>query len=205
MGISELKIKYFPLIKKNWFPLVLGSLGLTLFVYGLIASFMANKSASGNIVFDSIKQESSETKTIAVDIEGSVVKPGVYKLKTDSRIQDGLIAAGGLSAQADRNYIAKNLNLATKLSDGAKVYIPKIGEAAGNSSLPNTSSGQTVSGLININSASESELDSLSGVGPVTAQKIISARPYSSIEDLLNKKIVSSKVFNQIKDKINVY
>jgi competence protein ComEA len=64
---------------------------------------------------------------------------------------------------------------------------------------------QVNSSLINLNLATPAQLDSLPGVGPVTAQKIIDSRPYSTLEELLNKKIVTDKVFTQIKDRISVY
>lgn len=112
-----------------------------------------------------------------------------------------MIAAGGLSARADREWVAKNLNLAMKLTDGAKVYVPAFGENAG---APGSSEA-LVSGTININTGSASELDGLPGVGPVTAQKIIDNRPYSSVQDLLSKKAVNQKVFDNIKDKISVF
>lgn len=67
-----------------------------------------------------------------------------------------------------------------------------------------TQSPSSISGLIGINSATEKELDTLSGIGPVTAQKIVGNRPYASINELLDKKIVGSKVFSQIKDKISI-
>lgn len=208
MNAQDLFSKYISLTKKHWLPLSLGALGLILFAYGLIGLFAANQSSSEDIVFEanSSVEQDSEAKTILVDIEGAVVKPGVYKLPQESRIQDGLITAGGLSVQADREYIAKNFNLATKLIDGAKVYIPKIGEAVNGMSVLNAASeGVVVVTLININTASESQLDTLSGIGPVTAQKITVGRPYGSINELLDKKIVGSKVFDQIKDKITVY
>jgi competence protein ComEA len=207
MDTQELLSKYVPLIKRNWLPLSLGILGMIFFAYGLIGLSSANKVSSEDIVFEanSSAKQNSEINTILVDVEGAVVKPGVYKLPQESRIQDGLVAAGGLSAQADRKYIAKNLNLATKLTDGAKIYIPIIGEAVSVVSVPNSSSGIVVGTLVNINTSSESQLDELPGVGPVTAQKIIAGRPYNSINDLLNKKVVNTKVFNQIKDKITLY
>jgi competence protein ComEA len=205
---QETTSRYLSLIKKHWLTLSLGLLGLMFFAYGLIGLFFSNKSASESIVFESSAEQnsSSESKTILVDVEGSVVNPGVYRLPGDSRIQDGLSAAGGLSASADRDFVAKNFNLAIKLQDGSKIYVPEKGGAVNAASVLNiTVQNAAVSSLININSASESELDSLSGVGPVTAQKIISGRPYNSINELLDKKIVSSKVFNQIKDKITIY
>ena len=61
------------------------------------------------------------------------------------------------------------------------------------------------SSLVDINTGSQSQLEALPGIGPVTASKIIAGRPYNSVDELLSKKIVGSKVFNQIKDKITVY
>jgi len=206
MDIRELFLRYFPSIKKNWLPLALGSLGMIFFAYGLIGLFVTGKAGSEDIIFQSSGKNSIEVKTIFVDVEGAVVNPGVYKLPQESRIQDGLVAAGGLSAKADREYIAKNLNLAIKLTDGAKVFIPIVGEAVGGGSALNASSeGITIGALININTASESQLDTLPGIGPVTAQKIIAGRPYSSTDELLSRKVVGTKVFDQIKGKISVY
>ena len=209
MDTQELISKYSPIIKKHWLPLGLGALGMMFFVYGLIGLFMANKTSSDNIVFEassSAKLSPTEVKTIFIDIEGAVVAPGLYKLPQDSRIQDALIVAGGLAASADRNFVSKNINLAIKLSDGAKIYVPNVGEAVGGVSVLNASSeGVAVGTLININTSSQPQLETLSGVGPVTAQKIIGGRPYNSVDELLKKKIVGSKVFDQIKDKITVY
>lgn len=207
MESEDLFKKYVPVIRKNLLPIVLGLAGLIFFVYGLI-SLSGSSGSSDDITF-SQSQASENKKTsakIKVDIEGAVVKPGVYSLNADSRIQDALVASSGLSEEADRNWISKNLNLAAKLSDGVKIYIPKAGENVNTDSMGST--GSNVSGQsanININSASATELDTLYGVGPVTAQKIISNRPYSAIEELVSKKAVSSKVFEQIKDKITIY
>jgi competence protein ComEA len=207
MDIQELISGYTPLVKRNWLPLSLGILGMIFFAYGLIGLFSASKSSSEDIIFEassSVKQN-SEINTILVDVEGAVVKPGVYKLPQESRIQDGLVAASGLSAKADRSYLAKNMNLAMKLTDGSKIYIPIVGEVVGGISAPSASSGVAVDALVNINTSSESQLDALPGVGPVTAQKIIAGRPYNSVNDLLSKKVVGTKVFDQIKDKITLY
>jgi competence protein ComEA len=208
MDYKELILKYVFLAKRHWLPLSLGILGMTFFAYGLIGLFVTNKAGSEDIVFEanSSSRQDSEAKTILIDIEGAVVRTGVYKLPLESRIQDGLIAAGGLSSQADRGYVAKNFNLATKLTDGAKIYVPNISDAIKGTAVLNTSSEGTATGvLININTSSESQLDSLPGIGPVTAQKIISGRPYSSVDELLKRKMVGSKVFSQIKDKVSVY
>lgn len=201
-NLSEYLLSF---LKKHWLPSLLALLGLIFFVYGLIALLSQNQS-SGDIKFETNSKPPSKDveSLITVDIEGEVANPGVYRLKQGSIIQDGLVAAGGLSAQADRDLVSKNINLAIKLTNGQKIYIPKVG----GSTLPSvfgSSTQTTITGLININVASESELDTLSGIGPVTAGKIINNRPYSTIEELTSKKVVSQKVFDQIKDKITAY
>ncbi|MDO8551893.1 MAG: ComEA family DNA-binding protein [bacterium] len=148
--------------------------------------------------------------TIAADIEGAIERPGVYRLPSGSRVEDLLIMAGGFSAQADRSFVEKSLNRAQKLTDGAKIYIPEKG-AAGSVGVTSASEGivgasaGNAMGQVNINTATESQLDKLSGIGPVTAQKIINGRPYQSVEDLLTKKIVSKTVFNKILNQLTIY
>jgi len=132
-------------------------------------------------------------KQITIDIEGAVEKPGVYTLPANSRIQNALIAAGGLSQTADRQQVSQNLNLAAVLTDGAKLYIPAVGEQMAGSGAGSTNASGNVQGaslkMVNINLASESDLDALPGVGQVTAQKIIDNRPYQSVQELLDKKV----------------
>lgn len=214
--------KYYPLLKHHWLPLSLGLFGLIFLGYGLIA-LLSSSNSSNEIIFEpgadsrSLDPPSNQDKVseIVVDVEGAVLKPGVYTLAANSRLSDGLIAAGGLSSDADRDWIAKNLNFAVKLGDGAKIYVPRVGEDTkgiaplrppeADSAGQAGSTGTTDNSQININTASKEILDSLPGIGPVTAQKIINGRPYSSVDELLSRKIVGSKVFEQIKDKITVY
>lgn len=181
-------------------PLLLLAVGLIFFVYGLI-SLAGSSEKKPDMVFTNETEASViKDETFAVDVSGAVLQPGVYKLRSSSRVQEALIAAGGLSESADRQYVAKRLNLAAKLRDGQKVYIPFAGESQ---ALGNEDTAQQI-GLISINQATISELDSLPGIGQVTAQKIIQDRPYARIEELVEKKIVSSKVFEKIKEKITV-
>jgi len=132
---------------------------------------------------------------ITVDIDGAVVLPGLYKLVADSRVNDAILAAGGLVEDADRSRI----NLAAKVVDGQKIYIASEDEV----SVANTGLvAGDLTAQISINSASVSELDKLPGVGPVTAGKIVASRPYSSLEELVTKKAVSRSVFEKIKDMV---
>lgn len=195
-------------------PLMVGVVGLILIVYGLI-QYLASGSSSDSLEFgttESATDSAQISSFFMVDVEGAVVRPGVYKLSEDARLQDALIAAGGLAQTADRQAVAKRFNLAAKLSDGVKIYIPAAGEqtssstqgALGVQSSAESSTQNSESGLVSINTASESQLDTLPGIGPVTAGKIITGRPYGSIEELRDKKIVTQSVFEKIKDKISL-
>lgn len=168
--------------------------------------------------FSSSKVEVIETKgeeltasELVVEIAGAVEKPGVYKLPLNSRVDDLLIVAGGLSATADRDWVSKNINRAAKLTDGQKVFIPdkQSGEASANKSggYQNISTvlGDKNTSLVNINTASAKELDSLPGIGQVYAQKIIEQRPYSTPEELVTKKVIPKSTYEKIKDRISVW
>ena len=182
-----------------------------------VFQYLASKSDSSDIEFISSENQTTDVKgvsttnKISVDVEGKVLHPGVYTLSEGARIKDALIAAGGLSSSADRVYVSKHLNQAQKVIDGGKIYIPALGEVKTanisvdtNTMEMSNSSASTVEsiGMININTASESELDALPKVGPVTAKKIISARPYSNINELVSKKILGQKTFEGLKEKI---
>ena len=134
------------------------------------------------------------------------MKPGVYELKGNARVNEALIAAGGLGEEADREWVEKNLNLAAKVTDGQKIYIPSEGETE--KVAPLQGKGTTLMtrlDLVNINTASSAELDTLWGVGEATAKKIIDSRPYGAVEELLTKKAVKNNVYEAIKDSVSVY
>lgn len=210
-------------IKKNLLFVGLISLGIVLVIIGLFQYF-SSKSSNSDIEFTSstnsaeakgatdIKGVSDSLKKISVDVEGKVQKPGVYTLYDGARLQDALIAAGGLASTADRVYVSKHLNQAQKALDGGKIYIPAVGEiktanipvesVSNDISTALTSTTET-NGLININSATEAQLDTLPKIGPVTAKKIISGRPYGNINELLSKKILGQKTYDGLKDRIS--
>ncbi len=212
---TKLKLSYTKLIVVALIAIA----GLILFAYGLIGS-MGKSQPQDDLQFTTQMNVATESgkisqNTLTVDVSGAVVNPGLYHIAQDARVQDALIAAGGLSDTADRVWVAKSLNLARKLSDGAKVYIPATGEVAGaqtqsaglgspaTQSVDAPGESSTVA-TININDASLDALDTLPGVGKVTAQKIVDNRPYSDINELLSKKVVGASVFGKIKDRISV-
>lgn len=147
---------------------------------------------------------SGQGSEVVVEIAGAVIKPGVYQLGSDGRVEQLLIASGGLSAEADREWVEKNLNRAARLLDGQKIYIPGVGETP----LRQGSAGQggvvggTSTGLININTATAAELDTLWGIGSARASAIIDGRPFSSVEELLARKIIPPNVYERIKDEV---
>ena len=186
--------------------LILGSVGAICFVIFVIISISDSQKKEQlengiEIIQKDAVEQNDQAQMIYIDIQGAVVEPGVYEMKQDSRIIDLLDKAGGYDQEADLNWIAKNINQAQKLEDGTKLYIPFKGEQ----NLGNTSETDSSALSININTASTTELESLNGIGEKRAQQIIDGRPYSSIQELLEKGIVGEKTFEAIKDQIRVY
>ena len=142
----------------------------------------------------------AETMTLFVDISGQVNSPGVYEIGEGKIVWDLVELAGGFSEKVDLEFVAKNINLSRKLVSEDKIYIPQKGEFVDGSIGPG--SGQ--SERVNLNTASLEELDTLSGVGPSTAQKIIDSRPYKAIEDLKNVPGIGDARFEELKDKVTI-
>lgn len=153
----------------------------------------------------SLQNENLEGQKIIVDIGGAVKNPGVYKMDKDARVIDLIEKAGGLSEKVDLQYFDKNINKAQKLIDGSKIYIPTVEDKQNTAShiTDNVLGVSTSFGLININTASRKELIDLPGIGEVTADKIIAARPYNSIEELVTKGVLRQSQLDKIKDKIS--
>lgn len=141
---------------------------------------------------------------IAVDVEGAVNKPGLIKLPTGSRVEDAIDAAGGLSEEVDADLFSKNINRAMKLVDGGKLYVPKVGESITSHNITSYNNGDIKNNLVSINSASLSDLDSLPGVGPATAQKIIDNRPYQTLDELVGKKAIGSSLYEKLKNNLSL-
>lgn len=186
------------------FPLIFASVGL-IFIIGAAVLIIRQNTQSANVVFITQASESAKMK-VKIDVTGSVMNPDVYELEEGSRISDALTAAGGLSADADREWVKKNLNRAAKVIDGGKIYVPSLNERSSSnlSKISSSSKPDITTSIVNINTASQFELEVLPGIGPVTAIKIISGRPYQTIEELKTKKIVGNALFDKIKDSISL-
>lgn len=133
-------------------------------------------------------------------ISGAVVNPGVYEIKEDTILIDLISLAGGYDAQIDPEYISQSLNLSQRVFNEDHIFIPFYSPKTSAGSPENTST----QGKISLNSATLEELDSLTGIGPSTAQKIIDARPYKSVDDLKEVEGIGDKKFQDIKDFITV-
>lgn len=197
--------------RKNFIFLLFIGLGLILCIVGFF-EYQSSQNSKSEIKFttvDSNPPTQALKSKVSIDVAGKVIKPGVYELVEGSRLQDALIAAGGMSSNADRAYVSKKINLAQKVTDGAKIYIPAVGEMeVKQEALASISYSEGIEvdmsedddGLININTAGLERLETLPKVGPVTGQKIIGNRPYGSIEELVSKKVLGQKTFDGLKD-----
>jgi len=146
---------------------------------------------------------------LRVYVTGAVVHPDVYLLATGSIIRDALVAAGGATSNADLNRI----NLAQQVYDQQQIYVPRLGEENPPIPLPaplpsTTSSSVQPTGKVNINTATAEELDTLPGIGPAIAQRIIEYRQangtFQSIEEIKNVSGIGDKLFERLKDLITV-
>ena len=160
---------------------------------------------------DESSAKSFSAAEVYVDVDGAVVRPGVYRLKEGARVSQALDAAGGLTVEAD----VTGLNRASKITDGQKIYVPTVGEqqaaaavGGAESSAATTPGAGSSSGLVNINTASAAELQTLSGIGPSMAQSIIDERTkngaFASVDDLMRVSGIGEKKLAKIKDCICV-
>ena len=140
---------------------------------------------------------------IYVHITGEIKKPGVYKMKADTRMDDLVKEAGGLTNEADIDQI----NLSEKLVDEERIIVPSKSEESEEGKNNFAGSTMPKQKKININTADLTELKSLPGVGDKTAQKIIDYRgqkKFKKIEDIMNIEGIGENKFKNIKDFISV-
>ena len=224
------------MLEKSKNPRSISLLSIALILSAICATFLYTKKQKNEIISEIYSEdnlEDAEIKEMAVlekekiiiHIDGEVNNPGVYELEKEARIDDAIEVAGGLTSLAD----LEEINLAYKISDGVKISIPKKEEAkvvkkttVSKKVVSNTTAGITKSedvstsiaagsissGKINLNTASISQLDTLDGIGPATAQKIIEYREknggFNSIDELKSVNGIGNAKFNKIKDSIEI-
>ena len=202
--------------------IILGMAGIVLIGVVIYNVYLNNEKfdSSENLVLENeTMAEASNTvdyeDIVVVHMTGCVKNPGVVKLKEGSRIEDAIEAAGGLTDDAD----ISNVNLAYVLDDGSKIKIPSVNEIGKDDSYISEESGADVilnentggvekSSIVNINKASEVELQTLPGIGASIAGRIIEYREtngkFKSIEDIKNVSGIGEAKFDSIKDFITV-
>ena len=158
-------------------------------------------------IIDSKKDETINDTTKKVYISGEINKPGVYQIKDGDRLEDLIEEAGGLTDKASE----KTLNLAQRLEDQMKIYIPNIDEENSLENIdPNQAANISVSSkseLININTASKEELMTLPNIGDKRADAIIeyrSSNKFEKIEDIKNVTGIGDKFYEALKDLITI-
>ena len=175
-------------------------------LFGLFVALLiwvVARNPSGEAV--TLRPVPTETPLI-VHITGAVPRPGVYALAQGSRVQDAISAAGGFLAEAEK----KGINLARALEDGEQLDVPYVEGASPviATEAPASTQDPSATELININFASQVELESLPGIGPTNAQKIIAYReqngPFLTIEDIINVPGIGPGTYERIKDLITV-
>ena len=176
------------------------SLGANVYLYSLAMQ-------TPEVVYMEPEKPATETPVppqfVVIHVSGAVAKPAVYTLPTGSRAHTAVEAAGGALASANLAAI----NLARVLSDGEQLHIAAMGETAPPAGGP-VSPGAATAGTVNINTASQAELETLPGIGPTKAQAIIAHRtqhgPFARIEDIQNVTGIGEKTFESLRSMIRV-
>jgi competence protein ComEA len=184
-------------MKTKWEFLVLGILG------GLLGSGLLQLIASPPRGQPVELLLPPSPQPFLVHVEGAVAQPGIYSLAPGSRLSDAVEAAGGLLPEADPS----RLNLASFITDGQRITVYLIGEESVQPFFAGQTDGEP-GFLININTASLADLESLPGIGPVKAQAIIEYRelngPFESIEEIMQVPGIGPATFDLIQDRITV-
>ena len=180
-------------------PLFIGIATLVLAGAGLvIARAHADAPPQVTIVEETPAPVRTPEPHLVVDVSGAVAHPGVYRLPGGSRVVDALLAAGGMTGEAD----LAALNKAAPIRDGQRIYVPKPGEM-----VPPGSATSEAQLKLDLNRATASELESLPGIGPATAARIVRSRnahPFAKVEELQTRGLVPARVFADIRDLVTI-
>lgn len=198
-------------------------IGGMLVVAGVGMGIKDNLNSKNGVVLEKAKIITEVSKEIVFDISGEVINPGVYKLESGARINEALAKAGGLNANADREWVAININKAELVRDGMKIIIPSksqetknlLDRQAGNiqvnlnTQVPtNKQIPGTTTGLISLNNATAEELDKLPGIGPAIAGRIIDYRDnnggFKNVEEIKLVSGIGDKMWEKIKDLVGL-
>jgi competence protein ComEA len=186
----------------------LGALAVVGLVGGYGVAVRARPHATKvSLTDDAAPKSTPHARLIYVHVAGAVNRPGLYELPQGSRVDDAVKAAGGATADADLD----SLNLAAKVRDGDKVLVPKKGGASGGVAMAGGAAGAAGSAqgaVINLNTATLADLDTLPGIGPALAQRIVSYRDahggFRTVDDLQNVPGIGPKKLAELRDLVTV-
>jgi competence protein ComEA len=176
---------------------------------------LVENSSAGFAENDLAEKDMSEKADcdLTVEVAGAVKSPGVICLASETVLKDAIDEVGGFTEQACLKWVEREINQASLVEANTKIFIPSKADPeckSADENLSNTAPGQesdsdiSVNSKISINSASSAQLESISGIGPATAEKIIQGRPYKSIEDVKEVKGIGESTFESIKDHIRL-
>ena len=200
-------------LKKYWLELLFLFMALIITITSIIMMNINNRQKEEQISTVQEEQQDLPLQNIYIDVSGEVIKPNVYKVKSGARLNELINLAGGISKNADSGFFNRNYNLSRILVDQEKIYVPSVWEVDNGYFIENKQTLDFITSvekakvsteLININTGTIDELDTLSGIGIVTGKKIITNRPYSAIEELVTKKVINKNAFEKIKNLINI-
>ena len=192
--------------KKYWFEIILMIIS-GIFVIVSLFVFQQSKQQTNEKIITEVPQNIVENfEKIFVDVSGSVNSPGLYEASNSSRLKNLIDLAGGLSEGADKEFFARNFNLAQVVSDQEKIHIPSMWEVSMGYFVESRSLREDTNEFnkISINDATLEELDTLPGVGKVTGQKIINNRPYGALQELIDRKVISENLLEKVEDLIEI-
>lgn len=189
--------------------IIIGLIGII--IISIIIYYMTQKIGNDEIIIEnieSIEEEEVIEEKIAIHMTGCVKNPGIIELKEGERIDDAIQLAGGLTEEADLT----NVNLAYKVEDGQKIYIPSIHDIEEKEIIQENQEEifgkENETGKVNINTAKQTELETLPGIGPTIALRIIEYREengkFTNIEELKEVEGIGEAKWEQIKDFIEI-
>ncbi len=188
-------------------PAVVAGFGVLSSVYGVSTIYSTNHQIQTNEVVAACPDQASSINGVkqVVSIIGAIASPGLYSFDSDTRIGEAVAAAGGMTKDADELLLQKTTPLARPVKDGESIFIPSVKERDVSQlcevilgAEQKDGSSSKTSGSVSVNSATQKELEALTGIGEKKAEAIIEARPIASFAQLTEKGVLSEALIKEL-------